>query len=82
MVKPISLRIRAHEATARARQLLRDLDEKDRLRRRVRWLATKALVSVRELSTDAGTLKSGSGWQSEIKLVESILVKISKTGVG
>ena len=50
---PISLRIRASEATYRAREILRRLDEDDRLQRRVRWLAMKAIVSIREMSTVA-----------------------------
>ena len=82
-VTPISLRIRNAEVTARARQILRDLDEKDRLRRRVRWLAAKALVSIREMTTDAAKLKSGDRhWQAEVRVLESILRRISKTGVG
>ncbi|MGE5773903.1 MAG: hypothetical protein ACM3Z4_18055 [Hyphomicrobiales bacterium] len=53
MVKPISLRIRAHEATARARQLLREFDEKKNLQRRVRWQAMKAVVAIREMRAAA-----------------------------
>jgi hypothetical protein len=88
MVKPISLRIRSVEATARARQLLRRLDEDDRLQRRVRWLAMKAIVSIREMkSVAAPKLESmyatdRDRWQAECKKVESILLKISKRGVG
>lgn len=85
---PISLRIRAREATYRARKVLGRLDEDDRLQRRVRWLAMKAIVSIREMSIVAAPkLRSmyssdRDRWQAECKLVESILLKISKRGVG
>jgi hypothetical protein len=88
MVAPISLRIRHAEATARARKILRNLDEADRLQRRVRWLAMKAIVSIREMgSVAAPKLRSmyssdRDRWLSDCKTVESILLKISKRGVG
>jgi hypothetical protein len=84
----ISLRIRHAEATHRARELLRRLDEADRPQRRVKWLATKAIVSIREMNRVAApTLQSmyykdRDRWQAEYKQVESILPKISKRGVG
>jgi len=84
MVKPISLRIRSSEATGRAREVLRRVEADDRLRRRVGWQATKALVAVREMQSIAGQAKSFVGrdrWLAECKLVESILLKISKRGV-
>ena len=90
MVKPapISLRIRNAEATYRARKILRRLDEDDRLQRRVRLLAMKAIISIREMSSVAAPkLKSicsssRDRWQAECKRVKSILVKISERGVG
>jgi hypothetical protein len=97
MMKPISLRIRAAESNARARQILRRVDEKERLQRRVKWLAMKAVVSIREMRTDATKLnllnrragwsppksgpKSDDDWQAEVQRVESILLKISRMGV-
>jgi hypothetical protein len=84
---PISLRIRASEATYRARKVLRKLDEDDRLQRRVRWLAMKMIVSIREMSNVAApklrSMYSGDRdrWQADYKLVESILQKISRRGV-
>jgi hypothetical protein len=84
---PISLRIRSAEATDRARKLLRRLDEDDRLQRRVRWLAMKAIVSIREMNgVAAPKLRSmyasdRDRWQAQSKLAESILLKISKLGV-
>ena len=84
---PISLRIRAAEVNYRARKILRRLDEDDRLQRRVRWLATKAIVSIREMSSVAAPkLRSmyssdRDRWQAEYKRVESILQKISRRGV-
>jgi hypothetical protein len=83
-----SLRIRHAEVSDCARKLLHTLDEDDRLQRRVRWLAMKAVVSVREMSTVAAPkLRSmyssdRDRWQAECKLVETILLKIRKQGVG
>jgi hypothetical protein len=84
----ISLRIRASEANARARKLLHRLAEDDRLQRRVRWMALKAIVSIREMNRVAAPklpsiyYRDRDRWQAEYKLVESILLKISKRGVG
>jgi hypothetical protein len=85
---PISLRIRSAEATVRARQLLRRLDEDDRLQRRVRWQAMKAMIAVRAMSGVASPkLRSMLSsdrhcWEADIKRIELILLKISKRGVG
>jgi len=73
---PISLRIRNAEATKQARDLLRRLDEKDRQRRRVRFLAAKSLVSITELRRIAGP-----HWQKECEQLEFSLRKISERGV-
>jgi len=83
---PISLRIRSAEATSRARQILRRLEEDDRLQRRVRWLALKAILSIREMNRVAtprlrSMASNRDRWQVEYKLVETILLKISKLGV-
>lgn len=78
---PISLRIRNAEVSAQARQLLRRLDEKDLLRRRVKWQAVKALIAVREMRSNAVKLKCADDrWLAEVKSIEMILQKIfSKT---
>ena len=73
---PISLRIRNAEVTARARQLLRRLDEKDLLRRRVKWQELKALIAVREMRNNAVKL-ADYRWLEEVKSIETILQKIS-----
>jgi hypothetical protein len=84
---PISLRIRSAEVTRRAREILRKLEEDDRLQRRVRLLALKAIVSIREMNRVAAPkLRSmlatnRDRWLAECKLVESILIKISKLGL-
>jgi hypothetical protein len=84
---PISLRIRNAEATHRARRLLHKLDEADRLQRRVRWLAMKAIVSIHEMRSVARPkLESMCSmerdrWQADCELVKSILLKINKRGV-
>lgn len=88
MVKPISLRIRAHEATARARQLLREFDEKKNLQRRVRWQAMKAVVAIREMRAAAApklrTMSSSDSkrWLAEVESIESKLLRISRRDVG
>ena len=74
---PISLRIRNAEVTAQARQLLRSLNEKDLLRRRVKWQALKALIAVREMRSNAVKLESADyRWLAEVKSIETILQKI------
>jgi hypothetical protein len=88
MIKPISLRIRAHEATARARQLLREFDEKENLQRRVRWQAMKAVVAIREMRAAAApklrTMSSSDSkrWLVEVESIESKLLRISRRDVG
>ena len=88
MVKPISLRIRAHEATARARQLLREFDEKENLQRRVRWQAMKAVVAIREMRAAAApklrTMSSSDSkrWLAEVESIESKLLRISRRDLG
>jgi hypothetical protein len=87
MIKPISLRIRAHEATARARQLLREFDEKENLQRRVRWQAMKAVVAIREMRAAAApklrTMSSSDSkrWLAEVESIESKLLRISRRDV-
>ena len=84
---PISLRIRAAASTRRARRLLQRLEAEDLQQRRIRWLATKALIAIRELnSVAAPKLKSmdwvsREDWQKNYSLIESILEKIKKRGV-
>jgi hypothetical protein len=77
---PISLRLRSAEASGRARKILRELEERDRLQRRVRWLAVKALVSVREMRIVAMKSSDRRRW-GEFDQAEAILLKISKRGV-
>jgi hypothetical protein len=74
---PISLRIRNAEITAQARQLLRRLDEKDLLRRKVKWQGLKALIAIREMRSNAVKLNSvDHRWLAEVKLIETTLQKI------
>jgi hypothetical protein len=78
------IRIRAAEVNWRARKTLERLEDEDALQRRVRWLAVKALVSIRELNTTAAQSKHASDrtrYQADCKLVESILLKISGRSV-
>ena len=83
---PISLRLRHAEVTQRARALLHRLAEDDRLQRRIRWQATKALIATREMAALAANrvAKMSPGerarWQTECKQFESFLKKI-KSGV-
>jgi hypothetical protein len=88
MVKPISLRIHHAEVNARARRLLRRLDDEANLQRRIRWLSVKALISVREMRTVAApklasmSSSSRDRWQAEVQSIEKILLKISKQDIG
>lgn len=85
---PISLRIRSAEATYRARQILQRLNEQERLQRRVRIWAVRATLALYEMNSIAGPkLESMSPgdrgrWQTDYKRMSSILLKISKRGVG
>jgi hypothetical protein len=84
---PISLRIRAAASTRRARRLLQRLEAEDRQQRRIRWLATKALIVIRQLNDVAEPkLKSmdwssRDSWQRNYSFIETILEKIKKRGV-
>jgi hypothetical protein len=72
----------------RARTLLRRLEEDDCLQRRIKWLALRSIVSLRQMRTVATrspklkSMDDRDRWLAECKLVESILLKISKRGVG
>ena len=80
MVKPISLRVYQTAVTVRARKLLRELDEKDKQRRRVKWQATKALISIREMAS----LMSAADRElcrAECEQTIAFLEKIKKRGV-
>ena len=83
---PISLRIH-RQSVARARRLLQRLEVEDLQQRRIRWLATKALIAIRELnSVAAPRIKSMDwvgrrDWLKNYSLIESILEKIKKRGV-
>jgi hypothetical protein len=89
MVKPpaISLRIRSSEATYRARQVLRRLDDADLLQRRVKWQAVKALAAIGEMNAIAAPkLRSmpqsnRDRWRAECRMVEQVLRRISRGGV-
>ena len=84
---PISLRIRAAASNRRARRLLQRLDAEDLQQRRIRWLATKALIVIRQLNDVAEPkLKSmdwssRDAWQRNYSFIESVLEKIKKRGV-
>jgi hypothetical protein len=75
MVKPISLRVYQTAVTVRARKLLRELDERDRQQRRVRWQAQKAAISIKEMASLV-TPGDRARWASECKQALSFLEKI------
>ena len=52
---PISLRVRAAESSRRARRLLQRLEAEDLQQRRIRWLATKALIVNSPIERCCGT---------------------------
>jgi hypothetical protein len=76
MVKPISLKIRAHEATRKAHAILAKLDEKDRLRRVIRHRASRALIEIAEMRRSGEKLNAGEIWMQSIETVERILQKL------
>jgi len=80
---PISLRLRAREVTAHAYEVLTRLNEADRQRRRVRFLAVKALISIQEMETELRSMSAADRGRFELncKLARSVLRRISKTGV-
>jgi hypothetical protein len=84
---PISLRIRGAASTRRARRLLQRLEAEDAQQRRLRWLATKALVAIRELNAIAEPKIKAMGfvgresWQRDFSFVEQVLEKIKQRGV-
>ena len=61
---PISLRIRAAASTRRARGLLQRLEAEDLQQRRIRWLATKALIVIRQLNDVAEPKLKSMDWSS------------------
>jgi hypothetical protein len=83
---PISLRI-AQASNRRARALLRRLESEDQQQRRIRWLATKALINIRELNNVAEPKVKALGfvgresWQRNYSFIESTLLKIRERGV-
>ncbi len=80
---PISLRIhRNAEATRHARALLRRLDEGDRLQRRIKWMATKAQISIREMMSIAAQLPGDrTRWRAECERIQTYLENIKTRGV-
>jgi hypothetical protein len=95
MIKPISLRIRAAQTRVRAHQVLRRADEKDRLERRIKWLATRAVTHLRQMKSEAralAELKQQAGWSApanksidadwmaKVERIEAVLLQISRDG--
>jgi len=85
MVTPpaISLRIRAAEINTRARELLARLEEADRLRRRVRALALKALISIQEMETDLRSMSPGerNRYETSCRVARLALKRLSKANI-
>jgi hypothetical protein len=85
MVKPpvISLRLRAHEITSHAYEVLTRLNEQDRQQRRVRSLATKALVLIQEMQSELRSMPAADRGRFErnCRVAKSMLHRISKTDI-
>ncbi len=87
MVDPISLRIRSNEVNARARRLLRRLDEEATLQRQIKTKASRAYLAVSEMRAAAEPrLQKMSSYArdrltQELKAIESQLLELSKRGV-
>lgn len=83
MVKPISLRIRANEATAHAREILRRFDAE----RRVKFQAAKAYLAVSEMRSAAGpklramNVRDRDRWEQEVRSIEKKLLEIGRRGL-
>jgi hypothetical protein len=84
---PISLRVRAAATNRRARRLLHRLEVEDQQQRRIRWLATKALIIIRQLNDVAAPKVKSMGfvgredWRKNYSFIESTLEKIKERGV-
>lgn len=72
---PISLRLRtATESNRYARDLLARLKHEELLQRRVRWQATKALISIHEM-TSLMSPSDRDRWRAECERAQSFLKK-------
>jgi hypothetical protein len=84
---PIFVRIRATEANRRARKTLSRIEANDRLQRRARWAAMRAVVEVRKLRTIAGPQLQSmlptdrKNCLERCKLIEKLLMEIRVRGV-
>ncbi len=84
---PISLRVRSDAAMRRARGTLLRVSEDELLRRRIKWLATKSIISIRELVAVAGpeleriSPSDHRRWRAECDRIEAFLQKIKVRGV-
>jgi hypothetical protein len=77
---PISLRLRnAETPTQRARALLSRLAHKKLLQDRIKWQATKALISFREMVYQMSP-DERARWRTECEMVQSFLEKIKSRG--
>jgi len=75
-----SLRIRTAEVNRRARETLARLNEADRLRRRVRFLAVKALSSIQEMQTELRSMSAADRdrFEANCILAKSSLCELVK----
>ena len=82
MVKPpsISLRIRAAQATVRARKILRRLDEEALARRRFRHFAAKGFLAASTMRGELAKLgpSDRAKWESEIERIEQTLLRMGR----
>jgi hypothetical protein len=87
MVNPISLRIRAAEATANARALLRRLDESDTAQKCTKLHAARALSAIHKMDAVAQpklrTLSRGGreDWEAQLQSIKRVLTRIIARGI-
>jgi hypothetical protein len=78
-IPPISLRLNNDDSLRCARVLLARLKQDELVKRRIKWQATKALISFREME---GLMSADerARWRTECKMVQSFLERIMERG--
>jgi hypothetical protein len=76
---PISLRLNKAEILGHARFVLAQAKRDNVKRRRIKWQATKSLISFREME---GLMSADerARWRTECKMVQSFLERIMERG--
>jgi hypothetical protein len=78
-IPPISLRLSNAETLRRARDLLAQFKQGELTKRRIKWQATKAIVSVLEMER-LMSADERARWRTECETVRAFLKKIMDRG--